>query len=54
MLLTVAGVQVPVMPFVEMSGSTGAASPEQIAGTGSNTGTTLGVTTTSKDIGVAH
>ncbi len=53
-LLTVAGVQVPVMPFIEMSGRTGATAPEQIAGTGSKVGVTFKLTVTVSVVVVAQ
>ena len=53
-LLTTAGDQVPVMPFSDVSGSTGAIEPSQIAATGSKAGVRLGVTTTSIVVAVAH
>lgn len=53
-LLTVAGIQVPVMPFVDISGRTGATAPEQIAGTRSKVGVTVGLTVTASVIVVAQ
>jgi hypothetical protein len=43
-LLTVAGLQVPVIPFVDVVGKTGAVAPLQIAGTAANVGVTIGFT----------
>jgi hypothetical protein len=43
-----------VMPFVDVNGSTGAISPEQIGATAAKVGVTLGVTVTSNVVGVAH
>jgi hypothetical protein len=45
---------VPVIPFVEINGSTGAVAPEQIAATGSKVGNTFGLTVTVKDVAEAH
>jgi hypothetical protein len=53
-LLTTAGVHVPVMPFVDVNGSTGATSPEQIGATAAKIGVTLGVTVISSVVGIAH
>lgn len=53
-LLTSAGVHVPVMPFIEVNGSTGAVEPSHIAATAAKVGVTFGVTVTSNVIGVAH
>jgi hypothetical protein len=47
-LLTVAGLQVPVIPFVDVVGKTGAVAPLQIAGTAANVGVTIGFTVTIK------
>jgi hypothetical protein len=40
-LLTVTGLQVPVIPLFEVVGNTGAAAPEQIAANGVNVGVIL-------------
>ena len=53
-LLTIAGVHVPVMPFVDVNGNTGATDPEQIGATAAKVGVTFGVTVTSNVVGVAH
>jgi hypothetical protein len=53
-LLTTAGDQVPVMPLVDVNGSTGATSPEQIGATAAKVGVTLGVTVISSVVGIAH
>jgi len=53
-LLTTAGDQVPVMPFVDVNGRTGATAPEQIAGTGSKVGVTFGLTVIVIVVVVAH
>jgi len=53
-LLTAAGDQVPVIPFVDVNGSTGATSPEQIGATAAKVGVTLGVTVTVNVVVVAH
>ena len=45
-LLTVAGLQVPVMPSFEVRGRTGGIDPAQIAGILVNVGVTTGVTVT--------
>ncbi len=43
-LLTVAGLQVPLMPLVDVRGNTGAGSPWQMAGTGLKMGVVDGFT----------
>ncbi len=53
-LLTTAGDQVPVMPFVDINGSTGATDPEQIGAMAAKVGVTDGVTVISIDVVVAH
>jgi len=54
-LLTTAGDQVPVIPFVDVNGSTGATEPSQIAATGLKVGVTIGVIVISKVVvAVAH
>ena len=53
-LLTVAGDHVPVIPFVEVVGSVGAAAPEQIGATAAKVGVTFGLTVTIKVVFVAH
>ena len=53
-LLTVAGDQVPVMPLVEVVGSTGAVVPEQMGAIAANAGVTFGVTVTVRVVVVAH
>ena len=53
-MLTTAGLQVPVIPLVEVVGNTGAVEPEQNAGIAANTGVTLGVTVISIVVVVAH
>jgi hypothetical protein len=47
-LLTVAGLQVPVIPLVDVVGKTGAVAPLQIAGMATNVGVTIGFTVTVK------
>jgi hypothetical protein len=47
-LLTVAGLQVPVIPLVDVVGKTGAVAPLQIAGMAANVGVTIGFTVTVK------
>ena len=53
-LLTTAGDQVPLMPFVDVNGSTGATAPEQIGATAVNVGVTFGLTVIVKVVVVAH
>ena len=53
-LLTVAGLQVPVMPLVEVSGKVGAVAPEQIAAIAANVGVMFGLTVTVTVVVVAH
>ena len=50
----VAGLQVPLMPFVDVPVNVGAVEPEQKAGIAANVGVTLGVTVTLKVVVVAH
>lgn len=55
-MLTTAGVQVPVMPFVEVLGSVGTASPSQITALvpKGKVGVIFGLTTTMNDVPVTH
>ena len=53
-LSTVAGLQVPVIPLIEVVGSIGAAAPEQNGAMASNVGTTLVLTVMVKVVVVAH
>jgi hypothetical protein len=53
-LLTVAGLQVPVIPLVEVVGKTGAAAPLHIAAIAAKVGVTVGFTVTDKVVVVAH
>jgi len=53
-LLTVAGLQVPVMPLVEVVGKTGAAAPLQMGATALNVGVIFGFTVTDMVVVVAH
>ena len=53
-LLTVAGDQVPVMPFVDVVGSVGVAAPEQIGATAAKVGVKLELTVTVNVVLVAH
>ena len=53
-LLTVAGLQVPVIPLREVVDKTGAAAPEQIAATGSKVGVMIGLTVIVRVAVVAH
>ena len=52
-LLTVAGVQVPVIPSIDVAGRMGAVAPEQIA-TAVKVGTKLEPTVTVKLVAIAH
>ena len=54
MLLTTAGLQVPVIPLVDVVGNTGAVEPEQNAGIAAKVGVTLGVTVILSVVVVAH
>ena len=53
-VLSIAGDQVPVMPFVEVVGKAGIASPEQYGPTPSKVGLTFASTVTVKVVVVAH
>jgi hypothetical protein len=53
-LLTIAGFQVPVIPFVEVVGKTGAAAPLHIGAIVANVGVTIGFTVTVIVGDVAH
>jgi hypothetical protein len=53
-LLTVAGDQVPVIPFVDVVGRAGATDPLHIGATAANAGIMLLVTVTSNVVVVAH
>jgi len=53
-LLTVAGTQVPVMPFSDVAGNVGATEPEQIGATAAKVGVTIGFTVTVKVVVEAH
>ena len=53
-LLTTAGDQVPVIPFVDVNGRTGATAPEQIGAIAVKAGVTFGVTVISIVAAVAH
>jgi hypothetical protein len=53
-LLTTAGDQVPVIPFVDVVGNTGATEPEQNGATAAKFGVTLGFTVTVNVVVVAH
>jgi hypothetical protein len=53
-LLTVAGFQVPVIPFVDVVGKTGAVAPLHIAGIAANVGVIIGFTITVIVGDVAH
>ena len=52
-VLSIAGDQVPLMPLVDVVGSVNVP-PSQIAGIGSNTGSTFGLTVTVIVVGLAH
>ena len=49
-----AGVQVPLMPFVDVVGKAASAAPEQIAATGAKVGRTFRLTVIVKVVVVAH
>ena len=49
-----AGLQVPVMPLLEVVGSAASAAPEQIGATAVNVGVTFGLTVIVKVVVVAH
>jgi hypothetical protein len=54
-LLTIAGVHVPVIPLIDVVGNTGAAVPEQIGAIAAKVGVTFGATVISKVVvAVAH
>ena len=53
-LLTTAGLHVPVIPLVEVVGNVGAVELEQNAGIAANVGVTFGVTVISSVVVVAH
>ena len=53
-LLTVAGLHVPVILFVDVVGKVGAVVPEQIGSIASNVGAMLGLTVKSTVLVVAH
>ena len=53
-LLTTAGLQVPVIPLVEVVGNVGAVEPEQNAGTAANAGVTWLVMVISMVVVVPH
>ena len=53
-MLTVAGLQPPVMLLVDVVGRVGEAAPEQIGVIASNVGVIVGLTVISMVIGVAH
>ena len=53
-MLTVAGNHVPVIPFVEVVGSTGATEPEHMAATAANVGVVCALTVTDRVVVVAH
>jgi hypothetical protein len=53
-VLSNAGAQVPVIPFVDVVGRGESVAPEQIAATGVNVGVTIGLTVMVKVVVVAH
>ena len=53
-LLTVAGLQVPVIPLSEVVGKIGAVAPEQIGSIGSNAGVTFRLIVMLNSAGKAH
>ena len=53
-MLTVAGLQVPVILLLDVVGSIGGVAPEQIGAIALNVGMMFGLTVTVKVVGVAH
>ena len=53
-LLTVAGLQVPVIPFVDVAGSVGETAPLQIGAIALKVGKTEGFTVTVSEVVEAH
>jgi hypothetical protein len=53
-LFTIPGAQVPVIPFVEVVGKTGATEPEHIAATAAKVGVICGLTVTDSVVVVAQ
>ena len=53
-VLLTAGAHVPVIPLVDVVGSTGATDPLQIEGTAVKVGVIKGLTVTVSVVGVAH
>lgn len=53
-MLTSAGNQVPVIPFVDIAGKTGDTEPSHIAGIGSKVGITVGLIVTVSVVVVAQ
>ena len=53
-LLTTAGLQVPVIPLADVGGNIGAVEPEQNAGTAAKVGVAAGVTVISSVVVEAH
>ena len=53
-MLIVAGLQVPIIPLLEMAGKAGVAAPEQIGGMALKTGLNIGVTVTVITTAKAH
>jgi hypothetical protein len=53
-LLTVAGLQVPVTPLVEVVGKRGAAAPLQMAAMVAKEGVTIGFTVTTNEVVETH
>ena len=54
MVLLTAGAHVPVIPLLDVVGSTGAADPLQIAGIAVKVGMVCGLTVTVNVVGIAH
>ncbi|WP_422108103.1 hypothetical protein [Winogradskyella sp.] len=54
LVLSKAGLQVPVIPLLEVVGNGAKFSPSQMGFTASNIGAVLGITTISKVVGGAH
>ena len=50
----IAGLQLPVMPLLDVVGNAGSVAPEQIGETGLNVGVIFGFTTIVNVVGMAH
>ncbi len=53
-LLTVVGLQVPVIKFVDVVGKTGLVDPEHIGAMAVKVGVTIGLTVTLREVAIAH